>query len=222
LISNFDYLNKLFKQIDENLSDKVNFYIIGGAVMLYYDLKKATKDVDIIVNNPKEFKAIERCLKNLEFEAKIPTVEYKNFDLNQIFVKDDYRIDLFQRSVCKGFILSKKMIQRAKKISTLENLSIYLCSITDIFMLKTFTERPGDIDDCLSLVKKEIEWKDMLLELKDQIKTSEQDVWITWIGERLDILEERGLEIPIMKKFNILREKYFDDLEKKLIKNKES
>jgi tRNA nucleotidyltransferase/poly(A) polymerase len=65
LISNFDYLNKLFKQIDENLSEKVNFYIIGGAVMLYYDLKKATKDIDIIVDSPKEFRTVEIGIKTL-------------------------------------------------------------------------------------------------------------------------------------------------------------
>lgn len=215
MISKFSDLDKLFKEINENLKEKVHFYVIGGAVMLYHKLKTATKDVDMVVDSPEEFKAVEKLLKDIGFESKIPPIEYRKFDLNQIFVRDDYRIDLFQRTVCKGFILSKNMMKRAETISKLNNLSVSLCSTTDIFMFKTFTERPGDIDDCLSLAEKEIIWNNMLEEIKDQIKTSGQKIWITYIGERLDILEDKNLVIPIMKEINKLREEYFDDLEKK-------
>jgi len=215
MISNFNDLNKLFKEIDDNLKEKVHFYVIGGAVMLYHKLKVSTKDVDIVVDSPEEFRAMERLLKELGFESKIPTIEYKKFDLNEIFVRDDYRIDLFQRTVCKGFILSKNMMERAETITKLNNLSVSLCSTTDIFMFKTFTERPGDIDDCLSLARKEIDWNSMLLEIKEQIKTSGQKVWITYIGERLDLLEDKDLVIPIIKDIDKLRDEYFDDLEKR-------
>lgn len=216
MILNFDDLNKLFKEIDENLKEKVHFYVIGGAVMLYHNLKTSTKDIDIVVDSPEEFKAIEKLLKEIGFESKILTIEYKKFDLNQIFVRNNYRIDLFQRTVCKGFMLSKNMMERAENIITSNKLSVSLCSTTDIFMFKTFTERPGDVDDCVSLAKKKIDWKSMLTEIKDQIKTSGQKVWITYIGERLDILEEKGVVIPIMKDINTLREEYFKILEKNL------
>lgn len=216
MILNFDDLNKLFKEIDENLKEKVHFYVIGGAVMLYHNLKTSTKDIDIVVDSPEEFRAMEKLLKEIGFESKILTIEYKNFDLNQIFVRNDYRIDLFQRTVCKGFILSKHMMKRAEILINLNNLSVSLCSTTDIFMFKTFTERSGDIDDCISLAKKKIDWKSMLTEIKNQIKTSGQKVWITYIGERLDILKEKGVVIPIMKDINTLREEYFKILEKNL------
>ena len=216
MVSNFNDLNKLFKEIDENLKEKVCFYVIGGAVMLYHKLKTSTKDVDIVVDSLEEFKAMEKYLKELGFELKIPTIEYKKFDLNQIFVRDDYRIDLFQRTVCKGFILSKNMMKRAENIINLNNLSVSLCSTTDIFMFKTFTERSGDIDDCILLAEKKIDWKSMLIEIKDQIKTSGQKVWIIYMGERLDLLEEKALVIPIIKDINALREEYFKILEKKL------
>jgi len=216
MILNFDDLNKLFKEIDKKLKEKVHFYVIGGAVMLYHNLKTSTKDIDIVVDSLEEFKAIEKLLKEMGFESKILTIEYKNFDLNQIFVRNDYRIDLFQRTVCKGFILSKHMMKRAEILINLNNLSVSLCSTTDIFMFKTFTERPGDIDDCISLAKTKIDWESMLTEIKNQIKTSGQKVWITYIGERLDILEEKGVVIPIMKDINTLREEYFKILEKNL------
>lgn len=214
MISNFKELNELFKEIDESINEKIHFYIIGGAVMLYHGLKNATKDIDIIVDSPKEFEEIEKTLKKLNFKAQILTTEYQKFDLNQIYNKEDYRIDLFQRSVCKGFILSKNMKKRAETIIKLNNLTISLCSTTDIFMFKTFTERSGDIEDCINLAQKDIDWTAMLQEIKEQINTSGKSIWITYIGERFDLLEEKNLTIPIMKEINKLREKYFKELKK--------
>jgi tRNA nucleotidyltransferase/poly(A) polymerase len=102
MISKFEQLNDLFNELDKTLNDKIDFYIIGGAVMLYHTLKTATKDVDIVVDSPKEFIATEKALRKINFTTKLPTAEYKKFDLNQIFIRGDFRIDLFQRTVCKG------------------------------------------------------------------------------------------------------------------------
>ena len=157
MISKFEELNSLFEELDKSLTEKVHFYVIGGAVMLYYNLKTGTKDVDIIVDSSKEFRAVKDALKKMEFTAKVPTSEYKKFDISQIFMREDYRIDLFQKTVCNGFQLSDNMKKRSKKINELNNLRVFLCSTTDIFMFKTFTERDGDIDDCMSLAEIEID-----------------------------------------------------------------
>lgn len=77
------------------------------------------------------------------------------------------------------------------------------------------TEREGDLEDCESLVMPGIDWRVILSEIKAQIRLSKQDVWITWIGERLDTLQDRGMEIPIMKDLNTLRNKFFNDLQSK-------
>jgi len=200
--------------VGKALDDKVHFYIIGGAVMLYHNLKTATKDVDIVVDTQKEFIATEKTLKKIGFKTKLSTAEYQKFDLNQIFIREDFRIDLFQRTVCKGFMLSEGMKKRSKKIMELKNLTILLCSTTDIFMFKTFTEREGDIADCISLVRSEIDWKEMLDEIGKQIATSGNKIWITYIGERMDLLLEEGMNIPIIDKIDKMREEYFLRLEK--------
>lgn len=215
MISDFKELNGLFGKIDGHLNQKVHFYIIGGAMLLYHGMKEATKDIDIIVDRESEFKIILHILKRLKFATKALTIEYKQIDISQIFVRKDFRIDLFHKTVCKGFHLSDTMMERAEKIATLKNLSIYLCSPEDVFLFKTFTEREGDIMDCLALAqKKKIDWNSILGELKNQIRHSNNKIWITWVGERLDILEERGLEIPIMKEVNKFREAYFAEYEK--------
>jgi hypothetical protein len=73
------------------------------------------------------------------------------------------------------------------------------------------TEREGDLTDCISIATtQDPDWNIILEELKHQIKQTKQDVWITWVGERLDILVERGLNIPIMKEVDNLREEYYE------------
>lgn len=216
LISDFKELNKLFDEINSVKGKKLHFFVIGGALLLYHGLKAATKDIDIIVSDKPGYFTAERILKKLNFTTKPPLLGYDKVDLSQIFIRDDFRIDLFHRTVCKGFRLSDAMIKRAEKILELEHLLVFLCSPEDVFLFKTFTEREGDLADCINIARqKRIDWSVILQELKNQIKTVGVPVWVTWIGERLDLLEDQGLNIPIMKEINNLREKYYDDLEKR-------
>ncbi|HLD43615.1 MAG TPA: DUF6036 family nucleotidyltransferase [Candidatus Nanoarchaeia archaeon] len=214
MLSKFDQLDDVFNELDKTLHRKAHFYVIGGAVLLYHGLKISTKDVDIIVDSRKEFIATEKALKATGFTTKLPSTDYKKSDLNQIFIKGDFRIDLFQRTVCKGFLLSAGMKKRSQKVRGLTQLTVSLCSTTDIFLFKTFTEREGDIADCISLTQSAIDWDGMLDEINKQMQTSGNKVWITYIGERMDILLERGIKIPIMDKIDRLREDYLDDYEK--------
>ena len=55
MISKFKRIEELFYEIDENLTDKVNVYIIGGAALLFEGLKPATKDIDLILKDKDEF-----------------------------------------------------------------------------------------------------------------------------------------------------------------------
>ena len=156
----------------------------------------------------------QKALIKLGFNPQIPGKKYSHMNINQIFQKEDFRIDLFEKEVCSKFSLTKEMMQRANTIFNLNNLHVAHCSNEDVFLFKTMTEREGDLDDCMSLIIPGIDWKIILKELQNQIKQSNQDVWITWVGERLDILEDKGLIIPIMNDLNKLRNKYFDELEK--------
>ena len=107
------------------------------------------------------------------------------------------------------------MKKRANKIIDHGHLKVNLCSNEDIFIFKSLTERKGDIEDNISLVQYGINWDIILGELISQIEKSGQDVWITWVGERLDLLGEKGINIPIMKEVNKLRDEYFYQLERK-------
>lgn len=218
MISKFNQIEELFKEIDSALKRKIMIFVIGGVVLLQQGLKPATKDIDLIVETKEEFMLLQNTLESIKFILKIPNIEYKNMNLNQIFIRDDFRIDLFQKEVCGRFSISKEMMKRAVTVLDLEKIKLAFCSNEDIFLFKTMTEREGDLEDCIGLAQRGIKWNIILNELKNQIKQSSQDVWITWVGERLDILEDKGLNIPVMKEINQLREKYFEEYEKKYLK----
>jgi len=217
MISNFDEINELFKEINNSVSDKINIYVIGGAMLLYHGLKPATKDIDVIVFEKSEYTLFGNALTKIGFEPKVLTNEYKHLNLNEILVRDDFRVDLFHKIVCKGFSLTDTMISRAEPIIELSKLKVFLCSNEDVFLFKTLTEREGDLEDCIAISRRGLNWNEILTELKLQIDISKRNVWITYVGERLDILEERGMIIPIMKEIDKLRTEYYEKLEKKFI-----
>ncbi len=215
MITNFKQIEELFTEIDKVMRHKIKVYAIGGAVLLEQGLKITTKDIDVVVETKNEFIELQHSLQKTGFNPQIPGKEYSRMNLSQIFQRGDFRIDLFEKEVCGRFSLSKGMMERARKVINLDYIEVYLCSNEDIFLFKTMTNRNGDLTDCESIVGAAVEWDTIIDELKSQINMSKQDVWITWVGERLDILEDRGMVIPIMNDLNALRNKFFDDFEKR-------
>jgi len=220
MISDFKQLENLFKEINQKLTSILHLYVIGGAVLLYQGLKPATKDIDVILPDEKTYTFFINAITSLQFQRVDPTGIYKKMDVSAIFERDDYRIDAFLKTVCKRVSLSDGTKQRAKPMAQLSHLQVFLCANEDIFIFKSMTEREGDLEDCIALVQRGLEWNSVLEELKAQVKHSGEDVWITWIGEQLDILQERGVNIPIMNEVNKLRDAYFDHLEQEFLKKK--
>lgn len=213
MISRFEEIKRLFEELDSAVEGKIHFFMIGGGVLLFHGLKPATKDIDLVVGTEEEFVECGKALKKIGFETKLPDSGYKHFNLSQIFTRDDFRIDLFNKKVCRGFSLSSSMAKRALKEVSLRNVELNLCSLGDIFLFKTMTEREGDLSDCIALARMGLDWNAMLAELKHQV--SGNDIWISWVAERLELLQERGLIIPIMAEIAEMVEKYYLHLEQK-------
>lgn len=214
MISEFHKIEELFKEVSATLKQNIDIYVIGGAVLLYHGLKSATKDIDVVVETKKEFLYLQQVLHEAGFKPVAPGTEYSRMNLSQILSRKDFRLDIFQSQVCGGFSISEGMKKRATKVAALGRLNLFLCSKEDILLFKTMTEREGDLEDCINLAKTGIDWNAVISELKHQIKHSRKDIWITWVGERLDLLEERGVNIPVMKELNVLREEYYLGFEK--------
>ena len=202
----------LFEELAQALTNPVNVYLIGGAAMMFYERKDQTKDIDIVLASSEEYTQFLAVLEKKGFAGRLPSREYTPCDLSQILVRDEYRLDVFERTVCKGFSLTPSMQNRAQCVFDDPRLKVLTCSPTDIFLFKTFTERDGDIDDCKSLAREEIDWSSFLEEIHTQIHQAQQPVWITYIGERLDLLKD-VVHIPVMKEIDKLRDDYYVSME---------
>lgn len=218
MISDFKQIKEIFEETEQQLTSNIKMYIIGGAVLLYQGLKPATKDIDVILPNKESYNTILETFISLGFKRKEPTETYKKMEVNVILEKGDFRFDLFLQKVFRKISLTDEMRNRAVKILTMKNLDVFLCSNEDIFIFKSMTEREGDLGDCITLAKRGINWDIILKEIQSQIKHSGEDVWITWVGERLDLMMKRGLNIPIMDQIDKLRNTYFEELGQKILK----
>lgn len=203
MITSFKDIEGLFIGLNSSVRNRVNIYIIGGAALLKRGMKSATKDIDLVVSSRKEFMEVQRALDDMGFIPQVSGKEYSHMNLSQVYQRKDFRIDLFEKKVCRKFSLSEGMIWRAERIMALSKAAVYVCSNEDIFLFKTMTEREGDLADCISIASMQSpDWDIILEEVQSQIRQSGQDVWITWVGERLDILADRGVDIPIIGKID--------------------
>ena len=218
MISDFKQIKGIFEETDQQLTNNIEIYIIGGAVLLYQGLKPATKDIDVILPNKESYNTILKTFISLGFKRREPTETYKEMEVNVILEKDDFRFDLFLQKVFRKISLTDEMKNRAVQILTMKHLDVFLCSNEDVFIFKSMTEREGDLGDCITLAKRGINWDIILKEIQSQIKHSGEDVWITWVGERLDLMAKRGLNIPIMDQIDKLRNTYFEELGQKFLK----
>jgi len=194
----------LFKELDK-LSSKilipVNLFMIGGAALISYGLKEATKDIDVVLQNPDELNALINALKKLEYRNPIPieiTRPYRMMRTNEILEnKGGFRWDIFDRQVCDALTFSSEMKSRGTVFYTKGTLKIILASKEDIFLFKGVTEREADLEDMRLLAESGLNWKVIEQECRNQSVSSGR-LWENALYERLiDLKTKHKIESPI-------------------------
>ncbi|MBU0757833.1 MAG: hypothetical protein KKF44_07205 [Nanoarchaeota archaeon] len=209
-----DEVKKIFEEIDILLTQKTRCYVFGGAVLLYHKLKGATKDIDLVVKTKAEYLVFTNALEKLGFKVNKLEGTYLKLKLNGIYQKDNYRFDVFNDEICDMMKLSEGMIERAQIWYKFNHLEIYRLSTEDIFLLKSLTERDGDVVDSNAIIDFGVDWDIILEEIKKQIEAKNMPVWITDFAARLDVLEEKYQKVsPIKKIVDSMVEDYYDYLE---------
>ena len=217
MITDFSMISDLFKELDNISPTRVHIFLIGGGALMKHKIESYTKDIDIVVDSISEFEELTRILVNAGFETQIPGKEYERLAVSQIFIRGDFRIDLFLRYVCGKFYLSEGMKERSSLEMKLEKLTLNICSLGDILLFKSMTERDGDLEDSWNITaRRRLKWSAILDEARLQ-SSGENSVWITWIADRLELLAERGAEIPILAEMRALSDKYTNEWERGLL-----
>jgi len=162
-MKNFDkiYIEKQLDIIDRFLHKPLTLYVIGGGAMGFYDLKTATKDIDVIVTTENEAISLLKALQASKYKniEKIEPTYMKMKTRAVIENTDGFRWDIFVNIVCGGLTLSKEMTEREKLFKKFKNITIYLVSPEDIFLFKAITSRPRDREDMFALFSHGIDIK---------------------------------------------------------------
>ncbi len=193
-------LDRALQDISNHLDEKVEAFLLGGLAMIKHDAKISTKDVDIVFSTPLMAKSfIDAALKTGFQSQKELTQEYLNLETMIILVKEDKtRFDIFVERVCGCLIYSKNMKQRAEPLEYGNNLTVYVSSIEDIFLFKSITSRPADLEDMSKLALMGIEWAKIEQEAREQPQSWK---WIAKLyGRLLELKDEYKVNSPLISK----------------------
>src|SRR3990170_4452788 len=193
---------RTLRDLSEKLGVATEAYVFGGANMLLRGLKAATKELDIIVEDDGSFYRIAQALNSIGFrrlrEESLAT-EDRRLQPSGIYVGNGSpRIDLFMGKVCGALQLTKRWKERAEE-RALGNFRLKLLSLEDVFLLKSITDRAGDLDDMAVILRRvpRLDWRSILDTYWEQEKVTGRHFCYT-ILDNLEILQEReGTRIPI-------------------------
>lgn len=166
----------LFIAISKELKKKIVVYAIGGTAMMFFGLKEATLDIDLVFENEKDRKEFKKAVQNIGYKEFNPAFVYgERINKPEMLKLDDSRLDLFIDKIIH-FIFSKNMKERAKTIHQFgDNLIIKIADPHDLIMMKCATDRIKDKDDVKSiLLNKTIDFDIIIKEAENQVKLGQK------------------------------------------------
>lgn len=186
------YIEKQLEIIDGYLHQPIHLYVIGGGAMGFYDLKTATKDIDVIVTKENEARLLLKALQQSKYKniEKIEQTYLKMKTRAVIENEEGFRWDIFVNIVCGGLTLSNEMRSRAKLFKKFNHLTIHLVSPEDIFIFKAVTSRPRDREDMFVLFSHGLAIKIIKEEIRRQARLDTNKAWLSFFFTGLDELCE--------------------------------
>jgi len=131
---------------DRFLKRKVRMIACGGTAMTLINIKASTKDIDLLIPEPKEYKYLVNTIIDLGYEKKTGTGWQK--DRGYIF-------DLYVGKTIFTTELLESPLKAGNYIPFKNFSSIHLGVLNyyDLIITKLFRYSPIDIDDCLFLIR---------------------------------------------------------------------
>ncbi|MCQ5363350.1 MAG: ArsR family transcriptional regulator [Candidatus Methanomethylicia archaeon] len=203
----YEKIITLLYKIGENLDKPIRAYLFGGANLLIRGLKNATKDLDIFVEDENTLYRLRDVLVGMGFKPMADyeiTSEDRRLNPSMILTAPGLpRVDIFTRTACGALVLMDDMKESSER-RVFGKLELHLLSLEDVFLLKSITEREGDLEDMSSIVRRAgLDWNLVLKRfLEEEALVRRHFCFI--ILDNLEILKRReGITIPIHK--HILR-----------------
>jgi hypothetical protein len=217
---NFDlrYVNEQLRRVSDEIVGKTTIYVAGGTVMAIENLKEGTKDIDVVVESAEDLRRLKKALTDSGYSNPTQSLEvaYKKMRAQTILEnKDRFRWDIFERVIARKFQLSPGMKTRAREhpLSN-EKVAIKLLSMEDVFLMKSVTEREGDLEDMAKIAQKGVNWDIIVTECDWQTKQTGR-IWENSVCQSLEDLRVKyGITSPVESKICRAAEKKILAIEK--------
>ena len=198
------YLKNEIEKLDGVLSARVNLYLIGGGSMSFQNLKDATKDIDVVVRSESDMNLLRSALAQMGYSVPAVRGPYKQMQASAIMEnKDGFRWDIFVSVVCGGLKLSDAMTDRAVNLFSLDNVSINMISLEDIFIFKSITSRERDREDMYLLFLQGLDFNIIREEIVWQNDNNISVAWIAFFFNGLEeVVERYSIVIPFFNEFH--------------------
>lgn len=191
----FETQVELFKLIGTKLKKRIECLVIGGSAMLFYNLKSATKDVDLIFISENERKEFIKILSKMGFSKKTCKDE-SGKKLPVVMERNEARFDIFSGGLFH-FLLSPRIKERVREKHEFGNLMIGVISPEDIVLLKSVTDREGDRLDAKNITEKlNISWDVVINEALWQSQNGKKAFMVYLFDFMEDLRDEMGADIP--------------------------
>ena len=206
----------LFQDIENNITNPLQIFLMGGENMRLKNLKAVTKDCDMIVEKLSDFEILCKVFTEKLGYEKIVETKYSQEDLrlypDEILTHPDRsRIDIFTKRVLRDLSLSDIMIKTADYIEY-GKLRVGVLRNEYVFLLKAVASREGDIQDMALLAQGSLnqsrefehgkfDWKDVWREIIHQEKMNPMREIVVPIFDQISLLaKQTGIVAPILEK----------------------
>lgn len=182
-------------EVSLSLDENITAYLIGGLGMYHHGLKAVTKDIDIVFLSGKELSDLIKILKKLGYRRPehLPDVYLQMGTQAMLEGSDGFLFDMFLKRVCGCLELSDGMVSRSEIIELAGNLTLKVVSPEDIFLFKSITSRPDDLEDMANIAAGGLDWEIIEQELRGQ---PDYWKWLMMYFIRLEELEEEYAVVP--------------------------
>jgi len=192
----------LLRKVGEVCSRRIAVYLIGGGAMALRGEKDATKDLDLVLESQDDADELKKAFERIGFtvNARRPDECRALVDAAILSKTAGLRADIFVGKVCDRLRFTEGMKKRAVLVDDLGNVTLFMCSREDIFLLKSVTERTRDLDDMMSLFRSGLSRDTILGECDLQsalVGFRESQVWEAFLLVKIEEMERRyGISIP--------------------------
>jgi hypothetical protein len=186
---------ELFNLVGERLKSHVECMAIGGSAMLFYGLKTATKDVNLVFFSQNELDSFSKILAESGFSRKIIGDGKPKKGIPLVMERGNARLDLFLESVFH-FTISQSMRERVEQKHEFNNLTMGIISHEDIILLKSVTDREGDRTDVKNIIDKlSVNWDIIIKEALWQTNKADK-AFAVFLFDFLEEIYDSGAQVP--------------------------